>query len=797
MKPEGIGAAVKRREDYRFLVGAGRFVADLSFDGQLYCAFVRSPHAHARILAIDIAEAAKVDGVAAIYTGADMEADGVGRMASLWQLPGVNGTRIIEPPRWALSRGAARHIGEPVAVAIAKSAASATEAAELVQVDWSPLPAAVDVADALRPGAAQLHPEAPGNLALHYQRGDRAAVDKAFADAAHVVSVELVNQRIACAAIEPRAVIALPSPDRGLDGHELVVYSSTQTPHHIRKLVAEQLHLPESSIRVVSPDVGGGFGTKGKHYPEETVLAWAARKLNRPVKWVSTRTEAFISDYQARDHFTTAELALDRDGKFLGLRVNTAASLGAYVSTIGPAIPTMVYTAVLSGPYRIPAICADVRLSFTNTIPTDAYRGAGRPEATFVLERLIEEAAERTGIDRFELRRRNFIPPTLMPYKTPIGPTYDTGNFPKLFDRVLELADYAGAEKRKAEAQKRGLLRGFGACYFIESSGVAPSKMVGALGARVGYFDSAEIRVAADGSIQVMCGTHSHGQAHATTFAQVVADRLGVPLSTIELVEGDTGRVPLGTGTFGSRSMVVAGSAISVALDRIQEKAKRVAAHLLEAADADVDFRVSNAGGEFIVSGTDRKVSWVEVVRAVTHAHNLPAGMEPVLHANAYYDPSNFTWSNGAQACEVEIDPETGVTRVVSYVCVDDVGTVINPMVVEGQVHGATAQGIGQAIFEATRYDETGQLNTASFMDYAIPRADALPMFVTETDESQPCTHNPLGVKGCGESGTIGAPAAIMSAMLDALRPLGITHLAMPFTPERVWQALRSARQMT
>lgn len=793
MSAEGIGAAVRRREDFRFLVGGGRFVDDLSFDGQLHCAFVRSPHAHARLLGTDLSQARKVDGVVAIYTGADMQADGIGRMASLWQIPGINGTKVAEPPRWALSRDVVRHIGEPVAVVIAMTKESALDAADLVHITWSALPTAVDVLEALQPDASQLHPEAPGNVALRFQRGDRSAVENGFAKAAHLIAVEIVNHRIACAALEPRAVIAVPSVNRGMDGHELVIYSTTQVPHHIRKLVAEQLNLPENSVRVIAPDVGGGFGTKGKHYPEETVLAWAARKLNRPVKWVSTRTEAFISDYQARDHVTRAELALDGTGIFLALKVDTLASLGGYVSTVGPAIPTMAYTSVLSGPYRIPAIFADVRLLFTNTIPTDAYRGAGRPEATYVLERLIEEAATRTGIDRFELRRRNFIPPALMPYTTAVGPTYDTGNFPKLFERLLQLADYSGFAARKADAKKRGMLRGFGACYFIESSGVGPSKLAGALGARIGYYDSAEIRVAADGSIQVMCGTHSHGQGHVTTFAQVVADRLGIPLSMIEVIEGDTGRVPLGTGTFGSRSMVVAGSAIVLALEKIQSKAKKAAAHLLEAAEADVEYRVVNGRGEFVVSGTDRKLTWVDVARAVTCAHNIPLGMEPALHSNAYFDPLNLTWSNGGQACEVEIDPETGTTRVVSYVCIDDVGKVINPIIVEGQIHGGVAQGIGQAMFEATRYDSTGQLYTASFMDYTIPRADVLPTFICETDETQPCTHNPLGVKGCGESGTIGAPAAITSAMLDALRPLGIKDIAMPFTTEKVWQAIRSA----
>ncbi|HVL35894.1 MAG TPA: xanthine dehydrogenase family protein molybdopterin-binding subunit [Burkholderiales bacterium] len=792
--PEGIGAAIPRREDTRFLLGKGRFVGDLAFEGELHCAFVRSPHAHARIRRLDATAARAAPGVVAVYAGADMAADGVGPMAPLWRIPGVNGTRMNEPPRWALARDAVRHVGEAVAVIVAASAAQAQDAAERVEVDWEPLPAVPEVREAVKPGAPQLHVEAPGNLVVRFQRGNEPAVSAAFERAAHVVRVELVNHRIACAAMEPRAVIALASAERGLEGNEVTIYSATQVPHHIRKFVAEQLELPENSVRVIAPDVGGGFGTKGKHYPEETVLAWAARKLQRPLKWVSSRTEAFITDYQARDHVTRAELALDGEGRFLALRVSTLAGIGGYVSTVGAAVPTSVYTGVLSGPYRIPAIFVDVQVVFTNTVPTDAYRGAGRPEACFVLENLVEEAAARLGIDRLELRRRNFIPREAMPYSTPLGPTYDTGDFPRLFERLLELADYRGFPARREEARARGRLRGFGVCYFVESSGVAPSKYAGMFGARAGFFDSADIRVAADGSILLMCGTHSHGQAHATTYAQVLAHKIGLPVSSIELVEGDTGRVPYGTGTFGSRSMVIAGSAIVLAADKILAKAKAAAAHLLEAAERDIEHRVVDGAGEFAVAGTDRRIGWPALARAVTYAHNLPAGMEPVLHENAFFDPTNLTWSNGAQACEIELDPETGAATLTTYVCVDDVGTVINPMVVEGQVHGAAAQGIGQALFEATHYDATGQLLTASFMDYAMPRASTVPPFVSETDESQPCTHNPLGAKGCGESGTIGAPAAITSAVRDALRALGVTDVAMPFTQEKLWRALQARR---
>jgi carbon-monoxide dehydrogenase large subunit len=793
---EGIGAAVLRREDRRFLVGEGRYVADLRHEGELHCAFVRSPHAHARVTAIDVRDALGAAGVVAVLTGADMAADGVGPMRSLWRLPGVGGTKLIEPDRWALARGMVRHVGEAVALVIADTPAEAQDACERVAVEWDPLPAVVDVRDAMAQGAPRLHAEAPDNVAVEFHRGTAGAVEAAFARAAHTVRVDIVNQRLICVAMEPRAVTALPAASRGADGHALTLHAATQVPHHIRKFVAEQLSLPETAVRVIAPDVGGGFGTKGKHYPEETALAWAALRLRRPLKWVSSRSEAFISDYQGRDHTTTAELALDAQGGFLALRVRTLVALGAYVSTVGAAVPTLIYTGVLSGPYRIPSISAEVKLVFTNTIPTDAYRGAGRPEACYVLERLVEEAAATLGFDRIGLRRRNLIGPAEMPYTTAIGPTYDTGNFPRIFERLLELADLSGFAGRRARSEQAGRLRGFGLCCFVESSGVSPSRFGGLFGSRVGYFDSADIRVAGDGSVLLCCGTHSHGQGHATSYAQVVADKLGVPLARIELVEGDTDRVPYGTGTFGSRSMVIGGSAIVKAGDKVLAKAKRIAAHLMEAAEKDVEHGVRNGHGEFSVIGTDRRLSWEEVAGAAATGHNLPPGTEPGLHETAFFDPVNFAWSNGAQCCEVEIDPDTGVIDLQSYVAIDDIGRVINPIIVEGQIHGGVAQGVGQGLFEAAAYDRaSGQLYTASLMDYALPRADVLPLIYSECDQSQPCTHNPLGVKGCGESGAVGAPAVLMSAVLDALRKHGVSDLGMPFTPDKVWRALHGGRR--
>ncbi len=784
---EGIGARVLRTEDRRFLTGRGEFVADLALPGALHCAIVRSPHAHARIRALDARAAVEAPGVAAVLTGADMAADGVGPMRTLWPIRSHDGTPMAEPPRWALARDTVRHVGEPVAVALAAGRAAALDAAERVEVDYEPLPALASAADAAADGAPHLHAAAPGNVCFRWQRGDAAAVERAFATAAHVVELHLRNPRIAGCALEPRAVAALP----GADDASLTLYATTQVPHHLRRLVAEELGWPEVALRVIAPDVGGGFGYKGKHYPEETIVAWAARRLRRPVRWVATRTESFVSDLQARDHDTRCALALDRDGRFLGLRVDTRANLGAYVSTVGAAIPSAIYSALLAGVYATPAIHVEVTGLFTNTVPTDAYRGAGRPEACFVLERLADEAARALGLDRAEIRRRNLVPVSAMPYRTPIGPTYDCGDFPRVFARALALGDYAGFDARRAASAARGRARGIGIACFVESSGVAPSKLAGALGARAGFFESAEVCVDATGAVRAALGTHSHGQGHATTFAQILASRLGVPLARIRIVEGDTAAVPYGTGTFGSRSLAVGGSALHAATAKVIDKGRRIAAHRLEAAEADVAF----ADGRYAVAGTDRAITFGEVARAAHTAHDLPSGVEPGLQESAFYDPSNFAFSNGVHLCEVEVDPETGVVQLAGYAAVDDIGTVINPMIVEGQLHGGVAQGAGQALAEACVYDAGGQLLSASFQDYALPRADELPDLVSENDESQPCTHNPLGAKGCGEAGTIAAPAAIVNAILDALAPLGVDAIEMPATPQRVWQAIARARR--
>jgi carbon-monoxide dehydrogenase large subunit len=783
---QGIGAPLRRVEDRRFLLGRGRFVADIELPGALACVLVRSPHAHARIRRIDTAAASASPGVAAVFTGSDMAADGMERMRPLWVLRSRDGSPMAEPPRYALARGTVRHVGEPIAAVIASTLPQAMDAAERVVVDYETLDAVTDLGAARARGAPQLHAEAPGNVCFRSARGDEAAVRAAFQSPAHVISIDLINNRLVGAAIEPRAAIATVDPVTD----KLTLYSSTQAPHHIRRAITEQLGIPESALRVVSPDVGGGFGYKGKLYPEDGIVTWAAQRLRRPVRWVGTRAEAFVADNQARDHVTHADLALDADGRFLALHVQTIANLGAYVSTFGANIPGVIYSALFAGGYLTPAIFVETTGVFTNTAPTDAFRGAGRPEACYVLERLADRAAQALGLDRAEIRRRNLIPPAAMPYKTPIGPTYDCGDFPKIFARALEIAAYEGFAKRRALAARRGRLRGIGIACYVESSGVAPSQFAGMLGARVGFYEAASIRVEPDGAVRAALGTHNHGQGHATTFAQILSSRLGMPVDRIAIVEGDTDEVPHGTGTFGSRSIAIGGSALDRAADKIVDKGKLIAAHLLEAAAGDVEF----ADGAFTVAGTDRRVSFADVARAAYVPHNFPLEtLEPGLQDTAVYDPPNFAFSNGAHVCELEIDPDTGRIELVSFWAVDDIGTVINPMIVDGQIHGGLSLGLGQALLEQCSYDGSGQLVSGSFMDYAIARADDLPAFVTECDEGQPCTHNPLGAKGCGESGAIGSPAAVVSAALDALSVLGIDDFDMPLTPEQVWRRIQRA----
>jgi len=777
-----IGAAVKRREDYRFLTGAGTYTDDVQLDRQTYAYFVRSPHAHATIKRISKHKALQAPGVVAVFTGEDLAAAKVAGLPCGWLITGVDGQPMKEPPHPPLAQGKVRYVGDHVAVVIADSYLQAKDAAELLEVDYEVLPAVVDVVDARKKGAAVVHDMAPDNTCYVWALGDKAAVDKAFASAHHVTKLDFVNNRLIPNAVEPRA--ALASYNRADDSYTL--YVASQNPHVERLLMtAFVLGLPEHKVRVIAPDVGGGFGSKIYLYAEDVVVTWASRQINRPVKWTAERSESFLSDAHGRDHSTHAELALDKDGKFLAMRVHTTASMGAYLSTFASCIPTILYATLLAGQYTTPLIYCEVTAVFTNTAPVDAYRGAGRPEATYVVERLVETAAREMKLNPAEIRRRNFI--RQFPYQTPVALLYDTGNYEATLGEAMRLADVAGFPARRQEAAARGKLRGLGYAAYIEACGIAPSNVAGSLGARAGLFEAGEIRVHPTGKVTVFTGSHSHGQGHETTFAQVVASRLGIPIDDVDIVHGDTGRILFGMGTYGSRSIAVGGTAIVKALDKVIAKGKKIAAHLMEAAEADVEF----ADGLFKVAGTDKQVPFGQVALSAYVPHNYPLDkLEPGLNENAFYDPTNFTFPAGSYVCEVEVDPDTGSTQIVSFTAVDDFGKIINPMIVAGQVHGGLTQGIGQALLENCHYDrQSGQLLTGSLNDYCMPRADDVPSFKLDTKET-PCTHNPLGVKGCGEAGAIGAPAAVMNAVTDAL---GVRDVEMPATPERVWRALQQA----
>jgi len=787
MTEQGIGAAVQRKEDYRFLTGNGHYTDDINRPGQTYAYFVRSPHAHAKIRSIDTKAAASAPGVLGIFTGDDLAADGVGPLICGWVITGKNGEPHKAPAHPALAQGKVRYVGDHVAMVVAETRAQAKDAAEKVVVDYETLPAVVGTAETIGSGAPQLHEDAPGNLCYDWELGDKAAIDAAFAKADHVTKVDLVNNRLIPNAIEPRAAIG--EYDAGSDSFTL--YLTSQNPH-VHRLVLSAFNqiAPEHKLRVVAPDVGGGFGSKIFIYAEETVCVWASKKVGRPIKWTAERSESFQADAHGRDHVTTAELALDRDGKFLAMRVATVANLGAYLSTFASAVPTYLYATLLAGQYTTPLVYCEVKGVFTNTAPVDAYRGAGRPEATFVVERLVENAALEMGIDPAELRRRNLVPADAFPYQTPVIHQYDCGDFGAALGKALEIADYAGFEARRTESKSRGKLRGIGFSSYIEACGIAPSAAVGALGGGVGLWESAEIRFNPTGNVALFTGTHSHGQGHETAFAQIVADKLGVPIENVDVVHGDTDRIPFGMGTYGSRSLAVGGSAIVKAADKIIAKGKKIAAHVLEAAEGDIEF----AGGNFTVAGTDKTMNIAQVAFTAYVPHNYPEGVEPGLDESAFYDPLNFSFPAGTHICEVEIDPDTGTTEIVNYTAVDDFGTVINPLIVEGQVHGGIGQGVGQALLEGCRYDpESGQLLTGSFMDYTMPRADNLPSYQVGFTTT-PSPLNPLGAKGCGEAGAIAAPAATINAITNALWPLGIRNIDMPATPQAVWQAIQGAR---
>jgi carbon-monoxide dehydrogenase large subunit len=777
MGVEGIGASVVRKEDKRFITGKGRYTDDIRLHGMTHAHFVRASHAHAKITRIDTSAALKKPGVIAVLTGQELVDDKVGNLICGWMIHSKDGSPMNMGAWPAMAPETVRFVGQAVAVVIAETKNQARDGAEAVVVEYKELPAVSTVQAALAKSAPQLHPEAPGNVVYDWAIGDKAATDAAFAKAAHVVGIELTNNRLIPNAMEPRSAIA----DYDTAEDHFTLYTTSQNPHVARLVLSAFYNIaPEHKLRVIAPDVGGGFGSKIFIYPEEMVALWASKRVQRPVKWTADRTESFLTDAHGRDHVSKAEMAFDANHKMLGLRVSTLANFGAYMSLFSSSVPTYLYATLLSGQYVIPTIHAEVKGVYTNTTPVDAYRGAGRPEANYLLERLVETAARTLKVDPAELRRKNFI--TAFPYQTPVIMNYDTGNFHASLDAALKAIDYAGFPARKAEAKKRGKLRGLGMSCYIEACGIAPSKAVGSLGAGVGLWESAEIRVNPVGTIEVLTGSHSHGQGHETTFAQVIAERLGIPIAQVSIVHGDTDKVQFGMGTYGSRSAAVGISAIVKAMEKMEAKARKIAAHQLEASESDIVIE----NGEFKVAGTDKKIAFPMIALAAYTAHNLPEGMEPGLKESAFYDPTNFTFPAGAYIAEVEVDPATGKTTFINFVAADDFGRLINPMIVEGQVHGGLAQGIGQAILEGAVYDDDGQLMTASYMDYTMPRADDLPSFDLHHTTTI-CPGNPVGVKGCGEAGAIGSSAATINAITDAI---GNNRLEMPATPVRVWAAI-------
>jgi carbon-monoxide dehydrogenase large subunit len=766
----GIGQSVKRFEDVRLLRGGGRYQGDVTVPGETHAVVVRSMHAHAKVARIDTAKAAAAPGVLAVFTGADVKDLGTMQMTLKRKRP--DGGPMFSSPHRGLAQGRVRYVGDPVALVVAETRAQAEDAAELVEVDYEPLPSVTVTADAV--GGAPVWDECPDNVSNVYEAGNRDATAAAFAKAAKVVRRRYVITRVHAQYMEPRGAMGV------YDHREerYTLYADVQYPHRVRTALATNIFMvPEHQIRVIAGDVGGGFGTKGWQYPEHRLVLWAARRLGRPVRWTCERREAIPADEHARDNVTEAELALDADGRFLGLRVRTLANVGAYVSSDRNLLATFSNVVTLVGVYHVPAAHVEVRSVFTNTNPTAPYRGAGRPEATYVIERLIDDAARELGVDRFALRRQNLIPASAMPYKNPLGVTYDSGEFEKGMEAAMKLADVAGFAARREEARQRGKLRGLGLTNPIErAAGPQP--------------EFAEIRYAPSGTVTVFMGTKNQGQGHETIFRQILHERLGIDPADVRYIDGDTDRVAFGMGSMGSRSTVIGGTALWMAADKVVAKGKKIAAKLLEAAEADITFEA----GKFGVVGTDRTVDLKQVARTAFQPAQLPPGMEPGLYETGTFVPKSDTWPNGCHVCEVEVDPDTGAVQLVGYTIVDDVGTVINPITLKGQIHGGVAQGVGQALMEQVVYDpESGQLLTATFMDYAMPRADDLPDMHVESNPV-PTKLNPLGAKGAGEAGTVGALPVVINAVLDALAPLGVRALDMPASPARVWRAIQDAK---
>ena len=782
-----IGKSVKRVEDKRFTTGNGKYTDDIVLPHQTYASFVRSPYAHAKIIKVDTHAAKDMPGVIAVYTGADVA--GVNGVPCGWQVNFKNGDTMKEPKHPLLVADKVRHVGDAVAIVIAETQEQAVDAVEAVVVEYEELPCVVDASKAVQAGAPLVHDDVPNNICYDWALGNPIAeVNEAMSSAAHVTTLEFVNQRMVPNAIEPRCYNS--SYDTINDKYTL--YTSNQAPHVIRLLMcAFVLGLPEHKVRVIAPDVGGGFGSKMFHYTEEALLTWCTKKIGRPVKWTSTRTEAFQLDAHGRDHITKAEMGFDSDGKIVALRVKTFANLGAYLSTFGSCIPTYLHGTLLQGLYTTPKINVDVTAVFTHTTVVDAYRGAGRPEATYLLERLVDLAALEMNVDPAELRFKNFIPPfdgvNQPGYQTQVALQYDSGNYKGVLEKGLQMLGYADVRNAQKESAKNGKLLGIGFSTYIEACGIAPSAVVGSLGARAGLFEVGHVRVQPTGKVTVFTGSHSHGQGHETTFAQVVADKLGISMDDVEIIHGDTESVAFGMGTYGSRSIAVGGTAIIKSIDKIVEKGKKIAAHRLEANADDIEF----ASGKFTVKGTDKSLGFGDVALTAYVPHVYPKDLEPGLDFSSFYDPTNFTFPFGCHIAVVEVDKQTGKVELKRFVAVDDVGNVINPMIVEGQIHGGVVQGIGQALFEGAEYDNNGQLTNASYMDYCMPRADDFPMFETASQVT-PCPHNPLGVKGAGEAGAIGSTPAVVNAVIDALWSGGhkVKDIKMPLTSERVWRAM-------
>ncbi|GAA5345160.1 xanthine dehydrogenase family protein molybdopterin-binding subunit [Planifilum fimeticola] len=778
--PNVFGTPLKRREDPRLITGQGNFTDDIQLPGMVYMAVLRSPHAHARIKRIDVSAARRAPGVVAVYTGKDLEGK-MGTIPTAWLVPDSD---IKTPPHHALAVDKVRYVGDGVALVVAEDRYTARDALELIEVEYEELPAVVDQEEAMKEGAPQLHEDVPNNIAFRWKAGE--VPDEVFENAEVVIRKRFRQQRLIPNPMETRAAVAKYNPSTG----EMTIWCTSQNPHIHRFILSGVLGIPESKLQVVAPDVGGGFGCKIPVYPDEALAGYVARDLRRPVKWTEDRRENFMATTHGRDMILDVELAGRRDGTLTALRIRNTANMGAYLSTAAPGVPTILHGLIVQGPYKIPQVGVEVIGVMTNTTPTDAYRGAGRPEATYQIERMVDLFADEIGMDPVEVRRKNLIRAEEFPYDNALGLQYDSGNYHRALDKALEMIDYDAFRKEQEEARKQGRYLGIGFSTYVEICGLGPSKVAGAVGFQGGLWESATVRVHPSGKVSVFTGASPHGQGEETTFAQIVSQKLGVPFEDVEIIHGDTNRISMGWGTYGSRTTPVAGSAIAIACDRVLEKAKKIASHALEASEADLEFE----GGAFQVKGVpDRKISFQDVTLKAYLAWDLPEGVEPALEAQAFYDPSNFVYPFGTHICVVEVDGETGEVELKRYVAVDDPGPVINPVVAEGQVHGGIVQGIGQALWEGAVYDEQGQLISGTFMDYAMPKARFFPNFETAFTET-PSPVNPLGVKGIGETGTIASTPAVVNAVVDALKPFGVKDLDMPLTPEKVWKAMQKGR---